>query len=174
MGSAEGVRKAAAKRVGLTIEEYDARIAAGEKWCTGCKEWHPRGMFKVDKSRSDGLAAACTKNRKQRYRETYQPRPRPEPGRRFVAARDDDRLQARGRVNYLVNAGLMADPNDVPCVDCGHVWALGERRHEYDHHRGYAAEHHEAVEAVCTTCHHARETQRASAWTQFPQPVGVS
>jgi hypothetical protein len=160
MGSAAGVLKAAAKRLGLTIEEYNARIAAGEKWCTGCKEWQPQSDFQIDRSRYDGRAASCGKNRKQRYRATYQPRPRPERGRRYVEARDGDRLQARGRVNYLVTAGLLPDPNDVACTDCGHVWRPDQLRHEYDHHLGYAAVHHESVEAVCVTCHHAREVER--------------
>ena len=45
-------------------------------------------------------------------------------------------------------------------MDCGHEYGSGERRHEYDHHLGYAAEHHEDVEAVCSKCHHAREDMR--------------
>lgn len=59
MGSATGARKAAATRVGLTLQEYEARVAAGEKWCTACKEWHQRDAFDVDRSRSDGLSAKC-------------------------------------------------------------------------------------------------------------------
>ncbi len=61
-----------------------------------------------------------------------------------------------------------------PCADCGHVWAEGERRHEYDHHNGYAAEHQLDVEAVCTVCHHAREKARAGreidgrTWDEMP------
>ncbi|HEY5197187.1 MAG TPA: hypothetical protein VIJ51_09195 [Solirubrobacteraceae bacterium] len=27
--------------------------------------------------------------------------------------------------------GGRADPSSLPCVDCGHVWFDGERRHEY-------------------------------------------
>lgn len=30
----------------------------------------------------------------------------------------------------------------------------------YDHYRGYSAEHHFDVEAVCTTCHAKREKNR--------------
>lgn len=66
-------------------------------------------------------------------------------------------------MNYLVDAGLIPDPNDLPCADCGHVYTPEGRRHEYDHYLGYAPEHHEDVEAVCTTCHHARETERRAA-----------
>jgi hypothetical protein len=42
-------------------------------------------------------------------------------------------------------------------VDCGHVWKKGERRHEYDHYKGYAAQHHYDVEPVCSTCHAKRD-----------------
>lgn len=58
------------------------------------------------------------------------------------------------------NTGLLPDPNSLPCVDCGHVYAEGERRHEYDHHLGYAAKHQLDVQAVCTTCHRKRERDR--------------
>jgi hypothetical protein len=56
--------------------------------------------------------------------------------------------------------GRRPHPNDLPCTDCSHVWAPGERRHEYDHHLGYAAEHHLDVEPVCTTCHAARDWKK--------------
>lgn len=54
----------------------------------------------------------------------------------------------------------MPHPNTVPCKDCGHVWEVGERRHEYDHHLGYLAKHHYDVEVVCTQCHSKREGNR--------------
>ena len=59
MGSALGVRKGHAARLGLTLAEYEALIAAGQKWCTSCKKWHPRSAFGSDQSRGDGLAARC-------------------------------------------------------------------------------------------------------------------
>lgn len=160
MGSAAGVLKGAANRIGVTVAEYNQRVAAGLKWCTGCKEWHSRSAFSQDKSRTDGLASRCKTIANQKSRAAYVPQGRPSAGRRFVQPRDGDRKQARRRVNYLVEAGLLPRPNNLPCADCGHTWIPGQSRHEYDHHRGYASEHHEDVEAVCTTCHHARETDR--------------
>jgi hypothetical protein len=85
--------------------------------------------------------------------------------------RDDDKVQARQRVNVEVKAGRRPHPNALPCTDCGHVWKPGERRHEYDHHLGYAAEHHLHVQAVCTTCHARRSEasptcQRGHAWSE--------
>jgi len=157
------VRAAAAARVGLTLAEYDAKVATGEKWCTGCKAWHQRDAFASDASRTDGLAARCREFVNRKGRSDYVAKERPALGRRRVEARDGDEKQARHRVNYLVDAGLLPRPNTLPCTDCGHVWQPGERRHEYDHHLGYAPEHHEQVEAVCTTCHHAREDSRRAS-----------
>lgn len=74
--------------------------------------------------------------------------------------RDGDKVQARQRVNVLVRTGRLAHPNSLPCVDCGHIWKQGERRHEYDHHLGYAAKHHYDVEPVCTFCQRRRSMVR--------------
>ena len=57
-----------------------------------------------------------------------------------------------------MRVGLLPDPNAVPCTDCEHLGP--ERRHEYDHHLGYAPEHHEDVEPVCAPCHNDRTVQR--------------
>lgn len=156
----EGAIKVSAQWAGCTVEEYKRRVAAGEKWCTLCATWHPRDEFGADKSRHDGKAASCRESRRADARARYQPKPPPTPGRAYVAARDGDRVQARGRINHLVNVGVLPDPNDQPCADCEHKWSEGERRHEYDHHQGYAPEHHEHVESVCTTCHAKRARDR--------------
>lgn len=87
---------------------------------------------------------------------TGRPGPAPHP------ARDGDKVQARQRINVEVRSGRRPHPNTLACVDCGHVHAVGERRHEYDHHKGYAAEHHLEVEPVCTTCHAQRDSERAA------------
>lgn len=133
------------------------------KTCSRCSEAKPLGQFAKDASRPDGLTYWCKGCRNGRERAGYEPKSRPAVGRRLVAPRDGDVKQARRRVNHLVDVGQLPAPNAVPCVDCGHAWAEGERRHEYDHHRGYAAEHHEDVESVCTTCHHRRENERRAA-----------
>lgn len=77
--------------------------------------------------------------------------------------RDGDKAQARQRINVLVRTGKIPHPNTLPCVDCGHVWSNGQRRHEYDHHRGYAAAHHYDVQVVCTDCHAKRDNPKATA-----------
>lgn len=154
--TSEGARKTAAKRAGISIDEYASRETAGEKWCSLCRQWHPKSEFRADNSRWDLLYPSCAKSVNSRARKHYRKRPRPKKGRRFVAARPQDRKQARRRVNYLVEAGVFPPPNDKPCTDCGHIWKLGGRRHEYDHYLGYAPEHHETVEIVCTKCHRQR------------------
>jgi len=133
------------------------------KRCARCQTLRPHEAFARDRSRSDGLTYWCRDCRNSRARKAYRPIPRPAPGRQFVAPRDGDQHQARRRVNHLIAVGELPPPNGVPCVDCGHEWRVGERRHEYDHHLGYEAEHHEHVEAVCTTCHHRREDVRRAA-----------
>lgn len=163
MGSAEGALRTAAARIGLGPNEYLDRLNKGLRHCYRCQDWHQASEFGRDASRSDGLARSCRASTNAARRRLYRPKPRPPAGRRFVDARDGDYRQARRRVNHLVDAGLIPDPNDLPCADCGHQRSPGERRHEYDHHKGYAAEHHEDVEAVCTTCHHLRENARRAA-----------
>lgn len=82
------------------------------------------------------------------------------PGPAPAPPRDGDKLQARQRINVEVRTGRRPHPNALPCADCGHVWSEGERRHEYDHHLGYAAKHHLDVEPVCTICHAARDSAK--------------
>jgi hypothetical protein len=158
MGSKTGIMKIAAKRAGLTLEAYQRRLDGGEKWCTRCKDWHQRSDFGKDQSRGDGLTAQCAIGRNSSSRQSYVPRPRPKPGRRFVAVRCGDKKQAVHRVNYLVHIGILPNPNAIACTDCGHTGA--DKRHEYDHYKGYDAENHENVQPVCTACHHRRERER--------------
>ena len=158
----EGAATIAAKKAGITIEEYQARHEAGEKWCSGCRAWHSHDAFGKDRSRWDGLAAYCRDSRNTSLRSRYKPKPGPESGRAFVPARAGDKKQARRRINYFVEAGLLPHPNLVPCTDCGNVWSDGDSRHEYDHYLGYAAVHHEHVQAVCAPCHHKREPRYAN------------
>jgi hypothetical protein len=160
VGSYIGIQKIAAKRAGVTYEQYLERIASGLKWCDVCETWLKQDRFGKDRSRWDGLAAHCLKCRKNQYYRVYQPKPKViRRGRRFVPARDGDKKQARSRVNNLVKRGLLPDPNSIPCVDCGHIYD-GKTRHEYDHYLGYAARSHESVESVCATCHGERTSAR--------------
>lgn len=156
----EGALQVCARKAGLSVEDYVKRRNAGEKWCMACKEWHPVSEFGKDSSRYDGLVPLCNEARRERRRKNYVPRPPVPRGRSFVPARDGDKKQARRRINYFVEANILPQPNALPCVDCGHTWSLGGRRHEYDHHLGYDAKHHEDVEPVCSKCHRVRAIRR--------------
>jgi len=172
MGIAKGTPRtpqARANHLGITVEEWTSHMDRGEKWCTTCKAWHPKSAFGPSASRYDGLRPSCREGRNRIKRETYVPVPRPSAGRRFKPPRENDASQARGRVNHLVVVGVIPNPNTLPCVDCGHI---GDGpRHEYDHHEGYAAAHHEDVEAVCAPCHHRREHDRRGVVRRPPKRV---
>lgn len=155
MGSAQGSVKTAAKRLGIPLEEYIAHLTANEKWCRACQDWHPATDFAIDRSRGDGRVTLCREAANSQRRADYEPSPGPTPGRRFVPARDGDKVQARRRVNYLVDIGLLPNPNGLPCNGCGHKG--DDRRHEYHHHEGYTPDSHEKVVALCTTCHHEED-----------------
>lgn len=74
--------------------------------------------------------------------------------------RDGDKLQARQRINVEVRTGRRPSPNSFPCADCGHFG--DDRRHEYHHYRGYAAENHSDVMPLCTACHSRRDNPPAT------------
>jgi hypothetical protein len=84
------------------------------------------------------------------------------PGPDPMPPREGDKKQARQRVNVEVRTGYRPHPNTMPCTDCGHIWEPGERRHEYDHHLGYAAQHHYDVQPVCTDCHARRDSLKVA------------
>ncbi len=54
-----GADKIAAKKIGISVEEYYTLQAAGMKWCTKGKHWQPIQQFCVDSSRKSGLASKC-------------------------------------------------------------------------------------------------------------------
>lgn len=150
--------KMIASRIGISVEAYRASIEGGLKWCTVCKNFHDKSAFNRDRSRRDGLSAGCAKSTADRIRRKYMKRARVRSGPSPSPARDMDKKQARKRVNLHVRMGRWPHPITIPCTDCGHVGR--DRRHEYDHYLGYAAEHHEDVQAVCTACHAKREMAR--------------
>jgi len=162
-GTRLGNLNRAAKDLGIPFGEYLSRIDRDEKRCWYCRKWKQKAEFGRDRSRIDGLCSACRLCRfggRTRHhirpggpginRLTGRPGPVPKP------PRDGDREQARRRINLEVESGRRPHPNTLPCADCGHIWKPGERRHEYDHFAGYAAEFHLVVQPVCTSCHDTR------------------
>lgn len=156
-----GRLKQLAKSVGVPVEQYQQVREQGQKWCMHCRTWHHESMFALDRTRYDGLTSSCRASRNLASRTAYTPKP--EPIRRGPLphpCRDGDAKQARYKVNHAIERGRLPRPNHLPCTDCGHVWAPGERRHEYDHYLGYEGVHHFDVQPVCSACHHRREEVR--------------
>lgn len=86
-------------------------------------------------------------------------RPGPAPN----SPRDGDKRQARQRINVEVRTGYRPHPNSLPCARCGHIWKLGERRHEYHHFQGYSPHAHYVVEPLCTFCHSKCDSSKSKA-----------
>lgn len=145
MGSLSGATKTAAIRLGMTIDEYLEKRAAGQKWCSGCKSWHPTQDFPRNRNRSDGLNAECLVAKLGKRKS---PRHRPQ-------------ASARTAVYRAIRKGILPLPSSLPCTDCGHHDS--DKRHEYDHFAGYNLENRLSVEVVCTTCHADREIRRRGA-----------
>ena len=58
-GSYIGVWRHAAKRAGLTLDEYLARRDAGDRWCGACFAFHQLAAFGSDRSRPEGRRPIC-------------------------------------------------------------------------------------------------------------------
>lgn len=130
------------------------------KWCTRCKAEHQISEFGNDRTRYDGLSASCLKSRRVSVRK----RPGYQNGAYrhgwMEPTRDGDKLQARRRINYLVEQGRIPHPDSLDCMDCADAIWVGSFRHEYDHARGYDGENQLYVEPVCSRCHRIREENR--------------
>ena len=142
----EGAIKIAAKKAGVTLDQYLKNISYGLKKCTICKQWMDIKSFSNDKSRKDGKSSRCRDCSRVIWRLKSMT------SNKRKDRRDGDCNQARKRVNSDVEMGLRPDPNDLYCVICGHKGK--DRRHEYHHHQGYSAYHHYDVIPLCSKCHH--------------------
>lgn len=124
------------------------------------------GMLECGCQADSNHNACCVRERSMADNQPIQSHAAPQsnlmlkrPGPPPHAPRDNDRLQARQRVNVEVRTGRRPRPDSLPCADCGHLGS--DVRHEYDHYLGYASEHHLDVEPVCIRCHVKRDSLRA-------------
>lgn len=155
-----GAMKVLARKASVRLRELKSLHRSGFKWCYKCRDWKARTEFKIDRSRWDGRCSLCTYCRSAECKRRYKPKPRvSKKGARYAPIRDGDKRQARARVNILVKIGLLPHPNSLPCADCGDT----KKRHSYDHHLGYSAEHQEHVEPVCYKCHDKRSRMRGES-----------
>lgn len=156
-----GAQKTAAYKIGIPVEQYLQQIQSGLKWCSICRNFKPLHLFNNDADKIDGKNYCCKDCGRKKDRARYKPIPREQwkpRGFDVHPPRDGDKQQARNRVNREVRKGKLPHAQTVPCTDCGHIGS--DRLHEYDHHLGYAAINHLAVECVCVPCHNKREQQR--------------
>ena len=59
MGSYIGSLKVAAKRVGMSLVDYTAKVESGLKRCHKCEQWRAVRFFGKDRTRFDGVSAVC-------------------------------------------------------------------------------------------------------------------
>jgi hypothetical protein len=59
MGSRLGTLKVAAKRIGMSFDEYMDKLNAGLKRCWKCGRWLPADRFCLDATRGDGRDPRC-------------------------------------------------------------------------------------------------------------------
>lgn len=78
----------AARRLGVTVARYAARFAAGERWCTACGGWHPKGDFDEDLSRRTGCSKTCRRSRQRPPRPPRAGPPTAQPSRSAWVAVD--------------------------------------------------------------------------------------
>lgn len=62
--------RAASKRMNITAEQYQARLDAGEKYCSMCREWHPIDAFEMDATMMDGRRRICLLEYRRAHRKT--------------------------------------------------------------------------------------------------------
>lgn len=106
----DGAALVNARRLGLTIEAYRARVSSGSAWCTGCKTWHELESFGSDKSRPDGRAATCREFRQQRSRDSYIPTARKSTKGRKMTTEQRARMSAAKRGQPSPKRGIPRSP----------------------------------------------------------------
>jgi len=52
-------RRRAAAQTGVSVEEYERRRAAGERYCGGCSRWLSLELFMANRAGRDGRAGRC-------------------------------------------------------------------------------------------------------------------
>lgn len=158
-----GAFKTAAAKLGMSFDDYVSRIERGDKNCIDCRCWKNRSEFYPDASRWDGTSAKCKSCSSGRGRASHTPVDASALAKKGLLRelpRDGDKVHARHLVNLDVASGRRPNPNDLFCAQCGHKG--DDRRHEYHHHMGYAAEHAYDVVALCSRCHCQEHTNANS------------
>ncbi len=142
-----GALKIAAKKAGLTLQEYINKLNNNYKKCGVCEAWLEKTYFNKDLSRHDKLNSKCKECSKAIWR--FAAINRKNKRQPIV---DANKKKARSRINSDVESGIRPHPNTLYCALCGH-FGKG-RRHEYHHPLGYSQNHQNDIVALCSKCHH--------------------
>ena len=141
MGSRIGITKIAAKRIGITYDEYLSQTKSGLKWCHRCKRWKERERFGIDRSRGDGHHAIC-----QDCRHVKIPKQRKNP----TGVTPREQSKASSAISYMIRKGYMKPARKFNCKDCG------KQADVYHHHRGYSPDAWFKFVPLCHACHQNR------------------
>ena|SRR3990167_380487 len=169
-----GALKIAAKKTGVSFEEYQEKLAAGLKWCSKGRHFAPIKEFGLNKLKYDRHEPQCrscshvkvkvnTKGRLSTFKghthtiESRQKMSEAHLGERNHRWKDGSRkmkttheaMMARRITNHAIEAGRLPMPKTLICVNCGKL------AREYHHHLGYAPEHQLDVVPVCSRCNKA-------------------
>lgn len=135
-----GAQKIAAKKLGMSLDDYLARINAGQKRCYVCKSWKLLVEFDVDNSRGNKRAGACIECKRTAFRKTR------------IGGPPSEKVQqqAGSALNYAIRRGKLPKVSTLICTDCGSPAC------HYHHHLGYEKEHWLDVIPLCRGCHRRR------------------
>ena len=129
--------KTAAKKCGISIEDYVMLKESGLKRCTKCKRWLPINNFGIDSGRADGIRTACYDCRRVKTK------------RQHINQAPNKLAQGRAThaIRKAIERGTMVKAKMLTCRHC-HKQAT-----EYHHHLGYDEVHWLDVIPLCNGCH---------------------
>ena len=58
-GTKDGAVKMAAGKLGVSVDEYRKRKAAGDRWCWSCKMWKLAAQFPQNSGYPGGVSGKC-------------------------------------------------------------------------------------------------------------------
>jgi len=177
MGSKKGVIRVAAKRIGISFEQYQKFISEGFKWCYACQTWQVRENFGKNRVTGDGLSPRCfrccrviEKKSRRGIPSFKKGIPMGEESKKKMSEshkgdknhmwkggisyrkypRNPLKTEANRAVNHAVESGRLAKATLLPCFDCG------QSAKEYHHSRGYKKSNWFDIQALCVKCHRKR------------------
>ncbi len=166
-----GALKIAAKKVGISFEEYQVKTESGLKWCGTGRHFVPIEEFGFNKLKYDNREPQClvcshvkvrinTKGRVSTFKgRSHTPESKEKMAQAHTGSLNHHSkggvkrmkttraaILARRQVNHAIQAGELPRPDTLLCAQCG------KQAREYHHHLGYAPEHWLDVIPVCSSC----------------------